>query len=544
MGQPVYTNLTDRKSVQFFRNSNLAITAVLAGICVTPPASAGTKVSINITTQTSTPLAPGFSGFNAPQLRNGVEYYDPKFVAAVSPLKPGWLRFPAGTASMAYDWNPADLSGGHIDVDWMNSLIMGNPPLVTGQPATVLTSSQPLTQAKGGVYLSDFATFANTFGARAIMCFNSFTDTNPGSANLMTQAAQSAGLNVMEWELSNEAYLYPLIYSSPAAYAAYVYNPYFTDIAAATPNATVGLFLAGQFTGTHQVLPPNWLANWDTGLPAYTPQYWNAISMHVYPVSANQTRPNTMHILNGILAHGTGEYISSYVDPLIGTNTPIFITEFNCCAPDNSKFLSFLYNGVFLAEYIVRMSAVANVKAVGINSLYTDNSDYHGLIQSVDDYESYLLAQIAANPNFSTNTATNPNTQFQFYTSAPGLAMEVANQAINGSSALWPTVVSGGPLVPIQGYDGQNIPAIYAQGYQANNGSHYVVITNKSSATCTATIQLNGVHVTGHMNITTVSNSSPYVANTAQAPNTVQIQATTSVNPIALGPFSVTLVEW
>ena len=44
-------------------------------------------------------------------LRNGVEYYDPKFVAAVTPLKPGWLRFPAGTGSMAYDWNPPGRRG-------------------------------------------------------------------------------------------------------------------------------------------------------------------------------------------------------------------------------------------------------------------------------------------------------------------------------------------------------------------------------------------------------------------------------------------------
>ena len=56
-------------------------------------AQAGTKVTININTQTTTPIAAGFSGFNAPQLRNGVEYYDPKFVSAVAPLLPGWLRF-------------------------------------------------------------------------------------------------------------------------------------------------------------------------------------------------------------------------------------------------------------------------------------------------------------------------------------------------------------------------------------------------------------------------------------------------------------------
>src|SRR5579871_6053510 len=116
------------------------------------PVIAGTSVGINIKTQSSTPLAPGFSGFNAPQMRNGVEYYDPKFVAAVAPLLPGWLRFPGGTSSLAYDWNPQDEFGGHINPTWMNSLIVGSPPLVTGQTVNVLTASAQLTQAKGGVY--------------------------------------------------------------------------------------------------------------------------------------------------------------------------------------------------------------------------------------------------------------------------------------------------------------------------------------------------------------------------------------------------------
>jgi hypothetical protein len=264
----------------------------------------------------------------------------------------------------------------------------------------------------------------------------------------------------------------------------------------------------------------------------------------VYPLTTTQTRQNTIQILNGILAHGTSEYISSYVDPLAGANTPLFITEFNCCAANNDAFLSFLYNGVFLTEYIVRMSSVPNVKGVGVNSLYTDNADYHGVIQSVSDYESYLLAQVAANPDYSTNTATNPNTQFQFYTSAPGLALEIANQAINNSGSIWSTTVTGGPFVQIQGYDGKAIPAVYAQAYQGNDGSHYVVITNKSSSTCTTTVQLNGVHVNGTLNITSVSNTNAFASNTAQSPNTVQINTTTAANPISVGPYSVTVVKW
>jgi hypothetical protein len=162
----------------------------------------------------------------------------------------------------------------------------------------------------------------------------------------------------------------------------------------------------------------------------------------------------------------------------------------------------------------------------------------------VNDYESYLLGHVAANPEFSTNTATDPNTQFQFYTSAPGLAMAVANRAINGGTRIWPTTVSGGPTVAIAGFDGNRIPAIYAQTYVAGNGSHYLLITNKSSLPQTATIKLNGAPVQGPLNVTYISSSSPLAANTAQSPTNVRIQTTTSSNPIQLAPYSVTTAAW
>lgn len=318
-----------------------------------------------------------------------------------------------------------------------------------------------------------------------------------------------------------------------------MFTPYYTDVTSVAPTTTIGLFSAGLFPGT----PANY-SSWDNALAAYSPRYWNASSIHVYPITKIISTSDTVKTLNGVLAHGTADYINSYLIPLIGTNTPVFITELNCCTPAASKFLSYLYNGIFLAEYIIRMSAVPNVKAIGINSLYTDNYDYHGLIQSVNDYESYLYAQIAANPNFYTNTATDPNTQFQFYTSAPGLAVEVANQAMYNSTQIWPTTVTGGSTVPILGYDGLPIPAIYGQAYMGSAGNHYLVITNKASQAKLVTIRLNGVNVTGTLNVTTVANASPSAANTAQAQNNVQIQTLTATNPLQVGSYSVTTVSW
>jgi hypothetical protein len=467
-------------------------------------------------------------------MRNGVEYYDPKFLGVVSSLKPGVLRFPSGTASMDFDWNTA-----HVDMTWMNSLTTGTPALVPDSTTKILTASQQLTQAKGGVWLSDFANFAKALGANAVICVNGFTDTNPGSTALLAQAAQGYGLNVVEWELANEPYLYPLIFPTAASYALGMYSPYYTDLISAAPTATIGLFNVGLFPGEAGTY-----ANWDSDMSIYIPRYWNATSVHVYPIELITPSTTIIQTLNGILAHGTVDYMNSYLLPLVGINTPVFITELNCCTPGTSKFLTYLYNGVFLTEYIMRMSTVPNVKAITVNSLYTDNYDNHGIIQSVDDFEAYLVGQVAADPNFSTDTATDPNTPFQFYTSAPGLALEVANQALNNSTHLWGTTVTGSPTVAILGYDGLPIPAIYAQAYRGDNNTHYLLITNKSGHPQNIGIHVNGAAVTASLKVSSVSNSSAAAANTALAPNYLQIQTITTTNPIVVGPYSVTNVSW
>jgi hypothetical protein len=516
-----------------------------------PAVYAGDPVIIQVKSQPVTTFAAGFSGFNMEQPRNGVEFDYSKFVNAALPLRAGLLRYPGGTVSLDFDWNPLDPSGGQTNITWMDSLLDGNPPLVGGQTANILPLAQQLTQAKGGVNFSDYAAFANTLKANTILCFNSYTDNNPGSATQMALAAQSYGLNVVEWELGNEAYLYPAIYPTSSSYAAGS-NSYFNDIVAATPAATVGLFVGGWYPGiagcgATAALPQACFPSWDQGLwQSSTPPYWNAVSDHIYPIVGTQGTQNTMFTLNGVLAYGSSEYIDSYIVPLVGPNTPIFITELNCCSTPTDPFLTYLYNGIFLAEYIARLSSVPNVKGVAINSLYTDSSgdpttDYHGLIQSFDDFESYLLNQVYPG---STNTATNPNTKFLFYTSAPGLAMEVANEAINSGTRMWPTSVSGGPTVNITGFDGNPIPALYAQMYFGNNGKHYLLVTNKSAQAQLVTIELNGVPVTGTFNLTYVANSSPVAANTAASPTNVQIQKTTSSNPFHLPGYSVTTVMW
>src|SRR5215471_19956312 len=89
-------------------------------LCLTAPstpayAQSGATASISIDRKTTTPLNPGFSGYNTALLRDAVEYYDQNFQQFSGLMYAGWLRFPAGTASGAYNWQ-----NGLMILDWVN----------------------------------------------------------------------------------------------------------------------------------------------------------------------------------------------------------------------------------------------------------------------------------------------------------------------------------------------------------------------------------------------------------------------------------------
>ena len=102
----------------------LALVLCLGTLCVpkaraqvSPNTTANSPIVIvNFVTTAATPLNPGFNGFNN-NLKNAVEYYDPNFQHILTTLSPGWLRFPGGTDSEAFDW-----ASGEIVPAWVDAL--------------------------------------------------------------------------------------------------------------------------------------------------------------------------------------------------------------------------------------------------------------------------------------------------------------------------------------------------------------------------------------------------------------------------------------
>ena len=219
-----------------------------------------------------------------------------------------------------------------------------------------------------------------------------------------------------------------------------------------------------------------------------------------------------------LIAYGHG-----WIVYWINVKTYALPSEVNTDGYATMPFESYIYNGIFLAEWVARMSTIPQVKAVGVSMLFLPNFYNQSMIRAVNDYESYLVAKVKNNPNYVTDTSTNPNTQFSFYYSTDAVAMEIANLAINSSNATWPTTVTGGPTVPIEGYDGNPVPAVFAQGYQGTDGTHYLLITNKSGSSIPMAIEVDGNVLQSNVTVSSISNASDTAQNTATAQTTVQI---------------------
>src|ERR1017187_840394 len=117
----------------------------LLGLCVAleSDVQAQPSVIVSFVTTNSTPLNPGFSGFNN-DLKTAVEYYDTNFQQVVTTLSPGWLRFPAGTESEAFEWSSGLLVPAWIDVLSKNSY-----------QSNILVNALPVVAGKGGSPFSD-----------------------------------------------------------------------------------------------------------------------------------------------------------------------------------------------------------------------------------------------------------------------------------------------------------------------------------------------------------------------------------------------------
>jgi hypothetical protein len=486
-------------------------------IAITP--SVSPDVTVNFVTTASTPLNPRFNGFNN-NLKNAVEYFDPNFQQFLKTLSPGWLRFPGGTDSEAFDW-----VSGKIIPDWVAALSTNPDPYQHDINAAAL----PIVSGKGGSSFCDYAKLADHVDdAKIIVSVNAFTDT-PQSAYAFALYARENHIPVAAWELANEPYTWtkgPLpFFTSGADYAAKM-KPYRDAIKAADPDAVVALYFS-------EAGNPN--PAWDTSLSNYKPRYWDAVTYHEYvsPGSA-VSFDEFMAAANENLFSNTTSHVTDYLMSLNDPGVPYIISEVSPAAGRGGMLLGSLYGGIYSAEFSLRMSTLPQVKHVASFQMLSN--------AGIDEVNDNLDVVMNAYDNNKTTNTSGLN--FDFFVSAQAAGESIAYGALHNSEGVYATTTTGGPTAPLS--SGGTMPAIYAQAYQGNDGKRYVVLTNKSASSAVAQIMEDGVVRPHAMHMTFVTGIHPHMVNNGTVPENVPIQTQTVVTAgaVTIPPYSVVRLEW
>jgi len=195
-----------------------------------------------------------------------------------------------------------------------------------------------------------------------------------------------------------------------------------------------------------------------------------------------------------------------------------------------------LYGGIYVAEFILRMSTVPQMKYAGNFQLFNQNG-----INATNVNRNAVTT--AAAGGYTTNTQNLP---FGFYFSAQVAAEAVAYWAVNRSTAVYATTVGTNcPTVPMNTNYNATMPAVYAQAYQGGNGKRYVVLTNKGSSNVLAQIEQAGAPaLTNQFLETFVTGSDPSTTNSSPQASPIYIQSQLTNNPVSIPQYSVVRLEW
>jgi len=472
-------------------------------------APAQVSATIDIDTTRTTPLNPNFSGFND-EVVFPAEYFDYRLNNLAAQLSPGWVRYPSGLFSNAFDWQTGLMVSSWV-AQFQGTFI-----------ATLLTESVPWVNGKGGGSFVDAANRADFLNAKLIVSLNAFTDT-PQSAGQMAAFAKANRIPVAVWELTNEPYFYTSFFQSGAGYVAKM-KPYRDAIKAADPSAVVAVFFMD--AGGSNPNPA-----WNQSIVNYADKYWDAVTYHHYPPQSTGGFSQWMADENAVLASKSSAYVTSYLAPLNPAGTKFLISEFlpssDGLGTDTSMTDGTLYGAIYAAEYVMRMSTVPSMLYVGMHALTGTRGVYAATTH-------YLDVQNAYYQGVTIDTLT---LNFGYYTEAQPQGLAVLNGVLRNATQVVPATVTDGATAPATGL-GQ-IPALYAQAYTSATGQHSVVITNKSATAHQATLRLNGTVVSGPMPLQFIAGSDPAALNTAASPNTVSIQTSSSANPVAIPAYSV-----
>ncbi|HWC99986.1 MAG TPA: hypothetical protein VG456_24670 [Candidatus Sulfopaludibacter sp.] len=491
-------------------------------IAAVPPPT----VIVSVSTKNATQLEPGFAGYNSPFMATGVKATDPRLLPLLKQLSPGFLKYPAGTRTNAFDW-----TSGLYREEWIDRSdgFFGNESRQTNQVLTVT----------GPQLVRDVYSLARDTGAAGLIVqVNTFTD-SPESAGNFARYAKDHNIRVFVWQLGAEPTQFPKVFPRASDYASKM-RPFADAIRSADPNAKISISL-----GIARE-PFRWKPDldWDDDLAKYEPRYWDLLTYHQYP-RVRGSDSELMGQLNEVLVSQTTRYVVDHIEPRFG-KTPLVITESDPGSPlpqrpedtmsgatvaqPGTSMVGTLYGGIWSAEYILRLSVLGQMKHVGIHQLLGAAG-----IQLSDAHLTEIFAAYEAKKTIETRSL-----DYGFFMSATGVAYGAAAAAINASTHVCPTSVKGGGTAATT--TAATVPAVYAQAYRKGRNFH-VVVTNKGPNRELISIQIDGRPVSNRLGVVTVTGPGPSARN-APGKQDVGSAASNTLGPVPMPPYSVVTISW
>ena len=504
------------------------------------------QISFTTTSTLNLPSRSNFAGMNMDLFNSATAYNDTAMQSWANKLNLGWVRFPGGTSDDVYDWQT-----GLTPTAWVNEFepIANGGKGAPGSDYTTMQSQEKIIGGKqsatagvAGIQLPDFAGFIKTQGTgsstHVIGVINTFTDTPASAAALVNAAVNTYGLKVDVWELGNEpTYFVPDTangeccswFTGATDYLNQV-APFASAIKTQVPSAKVAVWI------------DNTLDTWTQEVASYPTPFWDELYTHSYP----QPSSNEYEFLDGFLMLNTNALVDNTLEPAFGNHPQqIEWSEYNI---NSTGYKNTLYNGVFNAEFAIRLSSDANVTNAGMHMLVGPETQEQLAIGANTASNGYVTT---CKNDYPTSMYDTHALNFGYYLNPAGLAMELINGPINSSIGLYPTTVTNSNTVAYStnGKSG-NMPAIYAQAYAGS--THHVLLTNKalwvsSSNNGSQQVEIfqNGVQVTSTFTTRSIGGIDPTTTNSSSSPNNVVITtATVNGGVITVPGNSVMDVTW
>ncbi|CAN7757947.1 hypothetical protein [Paenibacillus sp. LjRoot56] len=481
--------------------------------------AANPTATINYSTSSETQFTKGFRGYNSPTQKGAMSYMDDDYINEVKNAEVGWVRYGAGTVVGNYNWKL-----GEVDDESVAQYKESDKQYFD------FTRFSRYTYAKGKEHIKDFYESSRKIGAKLIFTVNTFTERPEDIADL-AKYVKDNNIQVEYWQLGNEPYYFRYIGDLNASPKFYNGTNDYLNKAKAYNDAIKGVLPSAKTLVYYTPDPTDSENNaFNTYEANHSGHFWDGITFHQYNGDDPQTKSLTKAIQNTNTYLNIWENrLNTYENKSWGS-APIVVTEYGVGIGgvlENSH-----YAGMFVAESAVRASKNTNVKYMGGYRIY------QGLVstgnESADELDDVYQKGL-------TEDTTTWN--FDVFNRAPALDLKVVDHAINSSSSLWQTTVTGGLTVVTDDSNDSDMPAIYSQAYKGDDGKNYVVIFNKSATAHDVTIQQNGTAISGTLTKTYVSAASD-AQNTAANKTNVQIQSGTTTNLVTVPGYTVMRVEW